>query len=255
MKPFGSHISGVKEAVLRTADDKEVKIKGRLFERIALKAIGIPHMGLRIRASKVLPSLPKSGLVLDAGCGPGLYSMAISVGGIQVIGGDIDKGKVEVLKNMVEQLGSESVSPSVSDLTVLPFKDSSFDAVLCSDVLEHIKHDRRAVKEFSRVLKKGGRLIVTVPARGSEMSADSFGHVRPGYSVRGLSELMEREGLKVERTEYYAKAFGRMAWKLNRKCFSSRSLTALTFYPLFLLSKLDRFTGGMGDGIIMVSRK
>lgn len=53
----------------------------------------------------------------------------------------------------------------VADATKLPFRSGSFGHVVCSEVLEHIEEDRLAVSEFSRILKLGGRLVLTFPHR------------------------------------------------------------------------------------------
>ncbi|HET6991949.1 MAG TPA: class I SAM-dependent methyltransferase, partial [Bacteroidia bacterium] len=49
----------------------------------------------------------------------------------------------------------------ISDITAIPEPDGSFDAILCSEVFEHIPDPNAAVKEFSRLLRKGGTLILT----------------------------------------------------------------------------------------------
>src|SRR3569623_1580056 len=51
----------------------------------------------------------------------------------------------------------------VSDITAIPAPDASFDAVLCSEVLEHVPEPTHALDEFSRLLKLGGLLILTAP--------------------------------------------------------------------------------------------
>jgi len=51
----------------------------------------------------------------------------------------------------------------VSDITNIPEPDASFDAVLCSEVLEHLPDPVDAIREFSRLLRTGGQLIVTAP--------------------------------------------------------------------------------------------
>jgi SAM-dependent methyltransferase len=51
----------------------------------------------------------------------------------------------------------------VSDIAAIPEPDASFDAILCSEVLEHVPDPVLAVKEFSRLLKSGGTLILTAP--------------------------------------------------------------------------------------------
>jgi SAM-dependent methyltransferase len=51
----------------------------------------------------------------------------------------------------------------VSDIAAIPAPDESFDAILCSEVLEHVPDPTRALDEFARLLKPGGRLILTAP--------------------------------------------------------------------------------------------
>jgi SAM-dependent methyltransferase len=51
----------------------------------------------------------------------------------------------------------------VSDITCIPVDDESFDAILCSEVFEHIPDSIAAVREFSRILKPGGTLLITAP--------------------------------------------------------------------------------------------
>ncbi|MGV9171739.1 MAG: class I SAM-dependent methyltransferase [Promethearchaeia archaeon] len=49
------------------------------------------------------------------------------------------------------------------DLIKLPFRDNFFDFVSALDVLEHIKHDKQAISEISRIVTKGGIVVITVP--------------------------------------------------------------------------------------------
>src|SRR5205823_10364596 len=49
------------------------------------------------------------------------------------------------------------------DITAIQFPDESFDVIYCSHVLEHVPDDRRAMREFHRVLKTGGWAILLVP--------------------------------------------------------------------------------------------
>ena len=89
--------------------------------------------------------------------------------------------------------------------TQLGFDSDSFDAVTLFDVLEHIPDDQLAVSEVLRVLRPGGSLIISVPNESwrfpyyavmknicpseEEMFAD-WGHVRRGYSLRQLEQLL-----------------------------------------------------------------
>ena len=51
----------------------------------------------------------------------------------------------------------------ISDITKIPEPDASFDVILCTEVFEHLPDPISAIKEFSRLLKRGGKLIVTAP--------------------------------------------------------------------------------------------
>ena len=51
----------------------------------------------------------------------------------------------------------------ISDITSIPQPDASFDAIMCIEVFEHLPEPIAAIKEFSRLLKKNGSLILTAP--------------------------------------------------------------------------------------------
>ena len=76
----------------------------------------------------------------------------------------------------------------VSDITAIPQPDGSFDAVLCSEVLEHVPDPLAALREFARLLRPGGRLILTAPFV-------SFTHFAPYHFATGLSRYWYRHHL------------------------------------------------------------
>lgn len=51
----------------------------------------------------------------------------------------------------------------ISDITNIPVEESSFDAIICTEVLEHLSRPDLAIKEFSRILKESGNLYLTAP--------------------------------------------------------------------------------------------
>jgi SAM-dependent methyltransferase len=97
----------------------------------------------------------QKGKVLDLGCGDGDYSVRLQELGFDVIAGDMD---VKRFKH------ADKIDFRVCDLTQrLPFEDGSFDHILLAEVIEHLRNPYDVMKELSRVLKKGGKLIVSTP--------------------------------------------------------------------------------------------
>jgi ubiquinone/menaquinone biosynthesis C-methylase UbiE len=253
-RPFGSKLSHAGKITLRTADDVQVMLKGSFLERTALRVFGIPHMGMRIRASSMGSMLPHidGKKVLDAGCGPGLHMLLLTEKKAYVIGMDADRKKIKSGAEIAGALGCRGQSLSVADITHLPFTEGEFDVILCSDVLEHVRDDGKALSEFSRVLKESGKLVITVPTEKLGAAYHrSFGHVRPGYDFAAMEKKLEKNRFRIEKWDYYLKSFGSISWRLNRFFFSNKALAALTFYPLYLFSKLDRALpkGHIGEGL------
>lgn len=176
--------------------------------------------------------------ILDVGCGDGRHShgallhMEETNGPmndvVDVVGIDLDRSRLLSAKSDYE----EHVSPHVDntrspvfcrgDATRLPLADSSFDVVVCSEVLEHLPDYGRALDELSRVLKSGGRLAVSVPRYGPErvcwgLSTEYHevegGHVRI-FRRSQLRDAIESRGYRYLDT-HYAHAFHSPYWWLK----------------------------------------
>ena len=99
------------------------------------------------------------GIVLENGCGVGMYVEKLMLHAGTVVGLEYDFGRtLEAHKN----------SPHILNATGegLPFPENIFDLVLSHEVLEHVQDDRDAVFEMVRTLKPGGRAVVFCPNRG-----------------------------------------------------------------------------------------
>lgn len=112
--------------------------------------------------------LPKKGLILDAGAGPGRYTVDLAKKGYDVVLLDYSKGNVELAKIKVKEAKQEKKVKDFIQGTIVnlsKFKDNSFDAVIClGGPLSHVeKKDRqKAVNELIRVAKKGAPVFVSV---------------------------------------------------------------------------------------------
>ncbi|MEO0983452.1 MAG: class I SAM-dependent methyltransferase [Pseudomonadota bacterium] len=106
---------------------------------------------------------------LDLGCGEGRHTHGIHMlGGVNVIGADLHFPSVQKAKQGLGVLpprGDDTAGTvfAVGDATRLPFEDDRFEAVICSEVLEHLPDYHAALREMRRVLKPDGRLCITVP--------------------------------------------------------------------------------------------
>jgi SAM-dependent methyltransferase len=75
----------------------------------------------------------------------------------------------------LDYLTADLLDPSamvVMDITNIPYPDQSFDVIYCSHVLEHVPDDRKALREFRRVLKSSGWTVVVVPIEGATTFED-----------------------------------------------------------------------------------
>lgn len=95
--------------------------------------------------------------VLDVGCGDGFFA--------QLVFGHVDVGvdleQMEVRKAIIRGTYDWNI---VADVTKLPFEDGFFSTIISNCVIEHIPNVEAALLELYRVLKPGGRLIITVPS-------------------------------------------------------------------------------------------
>lgn len=136
--------------------------------------------GLRDAMTEFAPAL--GGRLLDVGCGSKPYRSLFAVDAY--IGLDIDSA-------MSRQRG-------VADLFyaghVFPFADETFDSVLCNQVLEHVFNPDEFLGEIVRILKPGGKLLLTVPFVWDEHE-QPYDYAR--YSSFGLRALLEKQKFRV----------------------------------------------------------
>jgi ubiquinone/menaquinone biosynthesis C-methylase UbiE len=155
-------------------------------------------------------AVQKDNLVLDAGCGFGRHSMEFLSRGADVVSMDLDIESLRKTRfSMAELKKNGNLSPSfianVGDALQLPFRDDTFDRIICSEVMEHVNDDNRACEELARVLKKGGRIAITVPTTFSELGYFLLTHeyfTSPGGHVRiylpsQLAKIMRNNGLEI----------------------------------------------------------
>lgn len=97
--------------------------------------------------------LKHNSLILDLGCGAGTYCKLLTKKGHSVIGIDYS---FETLKKAKKIIDEEQVHLYQAEIYHLPFKDKTFDEVVCIGVFQYVAREKDAILEIARVLKNGG---------------------------------------------------------------------------------------------------
>lgn len=180
---------------------------------------------------KLLSGIYFQGFALNAGCGQGIFKRFLE--------------RFSELKKIVH---ADLFLPAVynpltqgknfligASLTSIPFQDNTFDFCLCSEVLEHIHDDRAALKEFSRVMKEGSILLLSVPTPPAP--ADPH-HVREGYTLTAASEILEENGFKIRRSQFGLHGIMRVLYSLSAQPVTFLGKIRIFVLPRFLMLAL-----------------
>ena len=153
--------------------------------------------------------------VLDLGCGEGRHVHGLYLlGGLDIVGVDLDEASLAKAAEGLETLPQPTAGRAgnatfeTGDATALRYEDNSFDAVICSEVLEHLPDYDAALAEVRRVLKPDGKLCISVPHAWPEricwqLAPPPNGYAfEPGGHIRIFDEVdlkvsIERHGFKL----------------------------------------------------------
>ena len=126
-----------------------------------------------------IKALPRGGRILDAGAGE-LRNKPLCAH-LDYVSQDVcEYDGAGDAKGLQTGTWNTSQIDIVSDIVAIPLPDATFDAILCSEVFEHIPDPLKALDEFGRLLKPGGQLIITAPFA-------SIVHFAPQFYATGFS--------------------------------------------------------------------
>ena len=121
----------------------------------------------------------------------------------------------------------------VSDITDIPAPDNSFDAILCTEVMEHLPYPQKAIDEFSRLLRPGGTLLITAPFCSLTHQAPYF--FSTGFSPFYYNRILEDKGFENIETLANGSYFEYMAQESKRLNGAAKKYTGK---PLSLYQKI-----------------
>lgn len=183
---------------------------------------------------------PPRGRVLEVGCGIGnITHFLLAEPEVEAVHAlDPDPAYVETVRR---ELGCSRLTLSACSLEAFrppafpEGSDGLYDAIVSSNVLEHIEDDRQAMRDFARLLRPGGVVLLLVPAHRwlySDLDRN-LSHYRR-YRRRDLQELADVAGLRLEQARHF-NPVGVLGWWLNGKVLRRAVLPAgqLRLYSRF----------------------
>lgn len=203
--------------------------------------------------SAELAKLPAGALLLDAGSGSQRYRSLCAR--LQYRAQDFG-GYAQDAKDTIS-VGGASAAPAyqygkldyVGDIWAIPEKSETFDAVLCTEVLEHILYPNETVAELSRLLKKNGTLILTAPS-------NCLRHMDPyffysGFSDRWFETVLAKSGLKIETLSPVGDYYSWLSVEMARTGLTHSWLAKLLLAPAFLYYYAKRKTSTSVNALCM----
>lgn len=153
---------------------------------------------------KIIRKYRASGKILDVACGLGFF-LAYAERYYDAYGIDISEYAIKKAKQRTTQ-----AKISVGDATNLDYESDYFDIVTCFDLLEHLPKPALALKEFHRVLKKGGILVIRIPnisSIGAKLKKEKWFGYRDKTHVSLLSnnewmKLLKDNGFEIMEVFY-----------------------------------------------------
>jgi len=245
------------------------------LERVYVRLLGAPIHGFRVRYRRLMPLLREmvaqhglSANILDAGCGSGLFTMALAkeFPDCQVLGMDNCADLIESNSMVANRAGIRNCSFELGDVLNLHRVDA-FDLIVCIDNLEHIEDDERALASLHTALSPGGMMLLHVPGLyrrwpvfAKRINFDVKGHVRPGYLMESIRDKTARAGFVMEDARYtygwLETISNNISYCITGAAKKNRYAYALAFPLLNVVAWLGRKSKpAWGAGVVLSARK
>lgn len=193
-----------------------------------------------------LKSIPSGKKILDAGAGEQQFKKFCTH--LDYVSQDFAQYKPEDLNSGLQKpkwdYGKLDI---ISDIASIPVHNNSFDAIMCTEVFEHVINPREAISEFSRILRKEGLLIITAPFC-------SLTHFAPYHYYSGFNKFfyetaLSENGFKIIEMNTNGNYFDFLAQELIRipEVAKQYSKTTLNKNESILISNLNKLLQKLSD--------
>ena len=176
-------------------------------------------------------------LILDAGCGSQQYKPFCSH--LNYKAQDFGRYTSDDKKMLGSEKGTDGDNDYqygeldyVGDIWEINEKDSSFDAILCTEVIEHIPYPIETLKEFARLLKPSGKLILTAPS-------NCLRHMDPyffysGFSDRWFENFLDENEFEIISIEPVGDYYSWLSVEIARTAMSHSIFSKILLLPAFI---------------------
>ena len=193
--------------------DPSLNIDFSISNQVKTYDVGLKNSSTRDKwVEKALRGLPVGYRLLDAGAGECQYQKYCEH--LTYVSQDFSQYDGTGQDGLQTGTWDTSRIDIVSDITNIPVEDASFDAVLCTEVLEHVPDPVAAIKEMARIIRAGGVMIITAPFC-------SLTHFAPFHFASGLNQYFYEHhfsvlGFEIVETQKNGNYFEYMAQELRR---------------------------------------
>lgn len=209
---------------------------------------------------RVLKSLisGKEEKLLDIGCAEGVYAKAVGEDTLLI---GLDQCPRRMLLGKDENaLGKGYKALFIADALNLPVGDEEFDMVLATEIIEHIPLTKKFMKEIVRVLKVGGRLIVTCPnlvSIGNRFSilCGSGKGFAPHRILKGKSPYDRYNSIRYPEQDLHIRFFTPQSLKLLLEEFNLKCLKITGYDAVFTRLGLGKILASMCSHTIILAKK
>lgn len=197
------------------------------------------------------------GNILEVGCGIGNFTNFLKKYG-NVWAMDI----VDSYIKQTSQIAGRGINVGFGDIEKGEyfFAKQKFDTIVCLNVLEHIKDDKKALENMHELLKKGGYLVLLVPAFDFLMGEidKSIGHFRR-YNRSELKGILEDAGFEIIKNRVI-NFLGGIGWWFSSKLLSESrvnegKIKVFNFIAPFFLSLENLVEPPLGTSILIIAKK